>query len=135
MSEFEYKSNKERSRPQFKKHASSDRHQEETDLPTMVKKMQQQLVFLERKIDLLLGQSSVRPPRSEGYAGSFGSGKRDDSFGERSSYKGSKSFAPRGGSRDSKPFVSRSGSRDSKPGEKSGFKGKKSFPSKKRGRS
>ncbi|MBU1087331.1 MAG: hypothetical protein KKD05_07420 [Candidatus Omnitrophica bacterium] len=135
MSEFEYKPNKDRKRQQFKKHETSDRHQEETDLPTMIKKMQQQLVFLERKIDLLLGQSPARPQRSEGYAGNFGSGKRDDSFGERSSYKGSKSFAPRRGSRDSKPFVARSGSLDSKPGEKSFFKGKKPFPSKKRGRS
>lgn len=141
MSEFDFKQNKPRK--QFKYADAPERQAEESDLPTMVKKMQQQLVFLERKIDLLLGQSSVRPSRPEGHSGGFGGRPRDDSFGERGSYKGSKPFIPRNRPRDdsfgerssykgNKPFTPRSGARDDKSGEKSFFKGKKSFGSKKR---
>jgi hypothetical protein len=136
MGEFDFKQNKNRPRKQFKYADAPERHQEESDIPTMLKKMQQQLVFLERKIDLLLGQSPSRPPRAEGHS---------NGFGERSSYQGKNPFAPRGGARSdsfgersayqgSKPFTPRSGTRADKPGEKSFFKGKKPFPSKKRSR-
>ncbi len=120
MSGFEYKKSNERNRKPFKKHGSNDRHDDESDVPTMIKKMQQQLVFLERKIDLLLGQSPNKP-RTEGYVGSFPS-KRDNSFGERSSYKDKNAFSPR------------SSGRKNKLGEKNFFKGKKSVSPKKRGR-
>ncbi|MFH1063435.1 MAG: hypothetical protein V1747_11220 [Candidatus Omnitrophota bacterium] len=122
MAEFDFKQNKNRPRKQFKYSDAPERHQEESDVPTMLRKIQQQLVFLERKIDLLSGQSPARPPRAEGHSGGFGSRPRDASFGERSSYQGKK------------PFTPRSGTRADKPGEKSFFKGKKSFSSKKRSR-
>ncbi|MFH2137311.1 MAG: hypothetical protein ABII88_02240 [Candidatus Omnitrophota bacterium] len=102
MAEFNYKQN--RTRRTFKQEDSSPRHQEETDVPAMIKKMQQQLTFLERKIDILISQSSSshsakpfsrpfsRPSRPEGSSGHYGSRTRDDSSRERSFHKGKKPF-------------------------------------------
>jgi len=118
MSDLDYGKGKQRKRKPFKKYGGQDRHEENSDVPTMIKKMQQQLVFLERKIDQLLEQSSSKP-RAKGYSGGFGS-KRDNDFGERSSYKDKNAFPPR------------SSGRRTKPGEKNFFKGGKTFSSKKR---
>ncbi len=92
MAGFNFKQKKSRPSKQFKYDDSPGRHEGEPDLIAMIKKMQQQLVFLERKIDMLLNRSSSKPTRSEGYSGRYGSGARDDSPKERSFYKDKKPF-------------------------------------------
>jgi len=37
----------------------------DTDVVSLLKKMQQQLLFLEKKVDLLISQSHERPPRGK----------------------------------------------------------------------
>ena len=69
--------------------------QADTDLVSLIKKMQQQLNFLEKKIDILIGQSPERPFRdrenrfSKPFRPAFGHGgnshgKRDFNRGPRS---------------------------------------------------
>ncbi|MFH1094317.1 MAG: hypothetical protein V1739_09250 [Candidatus Omnitrophota bacterium] len=120
MEEFNFKNKKHKHSKNFKYESTPDRHHSgENDVVSMLRKMQQQLVFLERKIDMLLGQSHPRPPRFEGHARPGGQ-TREESFGERSVYKGKKPFIPKGQAHD-----------DSS-GERSFFKGKRPFPSKRR---
>lgn len=65
--------------------------QADLDVISLIKKMQQQLNFLEKKIDLLIGQSPERPFRGKSFSKpfrpSFGSrahhGKRDFNRGPR----------------------------------------------------
>lgn len=45
----------------FRRDSSSVPPQAETDLVGLIKKVQQQLTFLEKKIDTLIGQSQERP--------------------------------------------------------------------------
>lgn len=58
----------------------------------MVKKMQQQLIYLERKLDILIEQSGVKPSRSEGSSGRQGRGAWDSSSRETNFTKGKKPF-------------------------------------------
>ncbi len=99
MGEFKFKDGKGRASKPFKYEDAPEKHQGKPDVISMLKKMQQQLVFLERKIDLLLGKSSARPSRSDGQFGRQGSGPRDDSLRERSFSKGKKPFPPKRRSR------------------------------------
>ena len=65
--------------------------QTDSEVVSLIKKMQQQLNFLEKKIDILIGQSPDRPPRdrekrfSKPFRPSFGggSGGRDFNRGPR----------------------------------------------------
>ncbi|MCG2712151.1 MAG: hypothetical protein L6416_07505 [Candidatus Omnitrophica bacterium] len=117
MEELNFKQKKHKHSKNFKYESAPERHHgAENDVASMIRKMQQQLVFLERKIDMLLGQSSPRPSRFEGHGGQT----REESFGERSAYKGKKPFAPKGQAHGNSS------------GERSFFKGKKLFPSKRR---
>ena len=93
MAGFNFKQKKSRTSKHFKYEDSPDRDPGEPDVIAMIKKMQQQLVFLERKIDMLISQSSSKPSRLDGHSGRYGSKTRDDSSRERSSYKGQKPFS------------------------------------------
>ena len=117
---------------------ASDSHpQEEPDVLALIKKIQQHLVFLEKKIDLLIGQSSQsserpfnkerrfsRPFSKPFRPGGHSSHPRDNrerhhSSSERGFSQGRRSFeGPRGsgenrgfGDRGKKPFFSRRKSR------------------------
>lgn len=63
--------------------------QTDSDVASLIKKMQQQLNFLEKKIDILIGQSPEKPFRdrekrfSKPFRPSFGGGKRDFNRGPR----------------------------------------------------
>lgn len=85
-----------------------------TDLTVMIKRMQQQLVFLEKKIDTLISQTGSRPARAEFSRrpaprgrGDYGRGK-PSSFG-RDSRPGRRSDGPGRGRGESSPkkFFSR----------------------------
>jgi len=96
MAMFNFKQKKNRTRKSFKHDDSPERQRGgEQDLPAMIRKMQQQLNFLEKKIDTLLGQSQGKPFRQERHPGRFSSGAREESTGERRPYKGQKPFPPR----------------------------------------
>jgi hypothetical protein len=63
------------------------------DVVTLIKKMQQQLVFLEKKIDILVNQSSSRPFRERKFSKPFRSfGQHHGSDRERNNASGEKSF-------------------------------------------
>ncbi len=75
----------------FKKKDSTDKKRTfsaapkgEQDVSYLIKKVQQQLTFLERKIDTLIEQSSGRPSRSFDRSSSFDKGRRPNRTGERS---------------------------------------------------
>ena len=57
--------------------------QSEPDAITLIKRMQQQLVYLERKIDTLISQSSQKPSRPFGNSHRHDKGKNFNSSGER----------------------------------------------------
>ena len=77
------------------KHKSSSissRNESDSDVVALINEMQQQLVFLEKKIDILISQSSQRPfeakhfskpLRSFDHSSRYGKGKQGNSFGER----------------------------------------------------
>jgi hypothetical protein len=69
----------------------------EQDTVALLKKMQQQLAFLEKKIDILINQSSGRPFREKKFSRPFRSfGKQNRYDRERDTATGEKSF-DRGG--------------------------------------
>ncbi|MCM8812372.1 MAG: hypothetical protein NC924_00360 [Candidatus Omnitrophica bacterium] len=73
-------------RKYFQREHSSSPQQTESELAAMMKRMQQQLVFLERKIDLLLGQSGERPVESRNFSKSrrpFDAAFRPEGAGRR----------------------------------------------------
>lgn len=70
--------------------------QVELDMAVLLNKIQQQLTFLEKKIDVLIGNSSQRPPESKpfpgpfqqaGRANSYGQGRQDNNYRERVLHK------------------------------------------------
>lgn len=73
--------------------------QNEPDVVALLKKIQQQLVFLEKKVDSLLNQSGDRPPRDRGFSKppfrSFGHSHRPNNDGNRDSGPRGNSFPPR----------------------------------------
>lgn len=79
----------------FEQNSSSEPQQVEPDLLTLVKKIQQHLVYLEKKIDTLMGQSSGgfssdRPSRGRNFSKPFRPFNRSRQHGE-------------GGNRDDRP--------------------------------
>ena len=67
--------------------------QDEQDMATLINKMQEQLVSLEKKIDILISRPSERPSEERHFSKSFqrfdrshhhGKGERDNNFRERS---------------------------------------------------
>lgn len=113
---------------EHKNHASSSEPQNESDPVALLKKIQQHLVFLEKKIDTLIGQQSPgnsqgnnnpgnsfkrnfsRPPRPFGHPHGGGRGKPSHRPGPGGPPREHRSFegAPRGDSpgffRKKKPF-------------------------------
>src|SRR3989338_4621987 len=81
---YPFKNTKETKVSFFKKDNSSDgpsdsKNFQETNVSSQLKKISDQLVFLEKKIDTLLGQSRPRGPSSgyRGSSGGSGGGNRD----------------------------------------------------------
>ncbi len=77
--EYPLKNTKETKVSFFKKDKSSDslsdsKNFQETNVSSQLKKISDQLVFLEKKIDTLLGQSRPRGGPSSGYRGGSGGG-------------------------------------------------------------
>ena len=77
----------------FKDDTSSDSQQVEPEVIALIKKMQQHLVFLEKKIDTLIERSSERPFERKYFSKSsrpfersrrYGKGKQKNSFREKS---------------------------------------------------
>ncbi len=62
--------------------------QAKPDMVVLIEKIQQQLVFLEKKLDILISQSSERPSEGKNYSKSFQrfdrSRRQDSSYRERS---------------------------------------------------
>lgn len=76
----------------FKKDKSSDgmsdsKNFQETNVSSQLKKISDQLVFLEKKIDTLLGQSRPRGPSSGGYRGGSGGGSAGGNRDPRDHYR------------------------------------------------
>jgi len=76
----------------FKDDTSPVSQQAEPEIIALIKRMQQQLVFLEKKIDTLIGRSSERPFERKHFSKSsrpfgrphrYGKGKQENSFRER----------------------------------------------------
>ena len=92
--------------------------QVEPDVITLIKKMQQQLVFLEKKIDVLIGQSPgkpfhdrrfSKPFRRFGHSNWHGKKERDNNSGERNFSQGNHFDKRQGGEnrgfvQEKKPF-------------------------------
>lgn len=85
---------------------------EEQDIAVLIKKMQQQLVFLEKKIDILINQSQTRPSGDKNFSRPsrpFGrphrsfDRERGDSSGEKRFDRGRR-FEKRSGSDESRGF-------------------------------
>ena len=77
----------------YKRKSAEAQPQAESNLADLIYKMQQQLTFLEKKIDTLISQSSEKPSGESNYVkpfrqfdkpGRFDRGSRGDSFRERS---------------------------------------------------
>ncbi|MCP4648466.1 MAG: hypothetical protein GY853_00105 [PVC group bacterium] len=103
MAESKFKSRNSRPRKTFKYEDAPERPQRPQREPSvidMVKKMQQQLMFLERKIDTLISQSSSGPSRSDGRFNRHKTGSRDDGSGPVDFRKGKKPFFSRKKPRD-----------------------------------
>jgi len=66
----------------------------EQDILVLIRKMQQQLVFLEKKMDILIGQSSGRPYSEKHFSKPFRSFGRSDRYSGRGQVNasGEKSF-------------------------------------------
>lgn len=56
---------------QFEDDDSSPAAPNEQDIAALINKMQKQLVFLEKKIDILISQSQERPPRERHFSKPF----------------------------------------------------------------
>ena len=93
MGYFNFKQKKNRGGKYFKHKDTPERQQEEPDVIAMLKRMQQQLGFLEKKVDMLLGREfPSKPFRSEGHSGRHDNEARGDSSGKRNFHKGKKPF-------------------------------------------
>jgi hypothetical protein len=82
---------------QFEQDGSLVVPQVETDVLVLIRKIQQQLLFLEKKIDTLISQSQERPSRERSFSKpyrSFGHTQRYDR-GERDSRPRDRGFSPR----------------------------------------
>ncbi|MBU0634014.1 MAG: hypothetical protein KKB82_07170 [Candidatus Omnitrophica bacterium] len=66
----------------FKRNSSSAPPQAEQDVVALINKIQQQLVFLEKKIDTLISQSSERPFREKHFSKPFQRFDRSHQYGE-----------------------------------------------------
>ncbi len=55
----------------FRRESSSVPPQSETDVVSLIKRVQQQLAFLEKKIDILIGQSQEKPFRGKPFPKPF----------------------------------------------------------------
>jgi hypothetical protein len=112
---------------QFKNGDFSAPRQTEPEVLVLIKKMQQQLIFLEKKLDILINQSQEKPFREKSFSKSFRSFDRPYSSGP---YRGKRSQGE-----DSKERGFRSGHHSEKrPGDENrGFGGeKRGFGSKKK---
>jgi hypothetical protein len=99
------------------KNEQDEKHRE-PDAVELFKKIQQQLIFLEKKIDTLIKQSSPRsfeakrfskPLRTFGHSGYHDRGKQGSATGERSFSRGSRFDKPQADGnqrfdREKKPF-------------------------------
>ncbi len=95
MAGFDYKQKKNREHKSFRYEDSPEGPQGKPDLASMVRKIQQQLVFLERKIDMLLGQSSSSSFRQDGKFARAEGKAHKHGFADKGSYKGKKPFLPK----------------------------------------
>jgi len=77
----------------------------ESEIMEMLKKIQQQLSFLEKKVDSLIGQSQNRPPRDRNYSKPFRPG------GHRPHFQKNSDRDHRSGDRDRRPDGNRSDDR------------------------
>ncbi|MEK6732580.1 MAG: CxxC-x17-CxxC domain-containing protein [Candidatus Omnitrophota bacterium] len=76
----------------IKPKSSSIPHQDEQDMAALINKMQEQLVSLEKKIDILISRPSEKPSEEKPFSKPFqrfdrshhhGKGERDNNFRER----------------------------------------------------
>lgn len=105
----------------FEHNSSSVPPQAEPDVVAMLKRIQQQLVFLEKKIDTLINQPLGRPferkpfskpQRSFGHPHRYGKGQQDNSSGEGNFGQGRRFDKQQGGGnrrfgQRNKPFYRR----------------------------
>ena len=96
----------------------------EQDMPALIRKMQQQLVFLEKKIDILINQSQARPFSENKFSKPFRSSGRPHGHFDRTHVKasGEKSFDRNSQKSD---FDQRRHYKKRYDGEKRGFDQKK----------
>ena len=76
---------------QFKNGDFSAFQNDETNVLVLIKKMQQQLIFLEKKIDILINQSQERPSREKTFSKPFRSFERSyrpGHYRDKKSYDG-----------------------------------------------
>ncbi len=74
----------------FKRNGSSAPPQVEPDVAAMLKRIQQQLVFLEKKIDTLISRSSERPSKGQHFSKPFRSYGYSQHHGKRKHYNSSR---------------------------------------------
>ena len=74
----------------FKHNGSSAPPQVEPDVVTLIKKIQQHLTFLEKKIDTLISRSSEKPFKGQHFSKPFRSYDRSHHRGKRKYYNGSR---------------------------------------------
>ncbi|MFH0771748.1 MAG: hypothetical protein V1933_03925 [Candidatus Omnitrophota bacterium] len=82
---------------QSKQHDPLPPASEEQDVAALIKKVQQQLVFLEKKIDILINQSETRPVSEQRFSKPFRSFSRPYHRSDRGqgSSSGERSYYPR----------------------------------------
>ena len=78
--------------------------QSEPDAMVLLKKIQQQLVFLEKKVDLLVSQSSERPSRERNFSRPFRPAGNSHRYENRGPSHGSRDRNFSQGSPQSRPF-------------------------------
>jgi len=83
---------------QFKHNGSSPPPQAEPDTAAMLKRIQQQLVFLEKKIDTLISRPSERPSKGQHFSKLFRPYGRPYQHGKRKHYNSSRENSSRGNS-------------------------------------
>ncbi len=74
----------------FEHNGSSLPPQAEPDVTTVLKRIQQQLVFLEKKIDTLINRSTEKPSKEQHFSKPFRSYGRSHQPGKRKYYNGSR---------------------------------------------
>ena len=75
---------------QFKHNGSSSSPQAEPDLVALIKKIQQHLLFLEKKIDTLISRSSEKPSRGQHFSKPFRPYDRPPQHSSRKYYNSSR---------------------------------------------